>query len=143
MSLGNIVLFREQIKQSLENSQVTGIQPVFCVKEEEFREFEIAYNSMTDEFIKYKTMPIVVLDKITVQRGNIVLFSMVTLLAETMAKLTRTEPMKVLQKFNKTAKELIDSMSEEEMLDYLKKYGVISQETSIEDIHAQVKAENN
>ena len=143
MSLGDIFLLRQQIKQALENSQKTGMQPIFCVKEEELKDFNLACSSMTDEFIKYKTIPIVVLDKVTMQQGNALLFTMLTLLTETMAKLTRTEPVKLLQRFGRTAKELMESMSEAEMLEYLKKYGVVSQTTTLEDIHAQVNAENN
>ena len=143
MPLGDIVLIRQQIKRALEDSQKTGRPPILFVQEEDLKNFSFACSSMTDEFIKYNTMPIVVLDKVTVQRGNALLFTTLTLLAEAMAKLTRTKPTKVLQRFGQTAKELMDSMSEAGMLEYLKKYGVVSQTTTLEDVHAQVNAENN
>lgn len=119
-----IIYCKEIIRNTLATKPPTQC-PAFITEPELLESFITAVEEMSDEILSQKCIPLVFLDNNrTAQLLSSATLSFIvsTLLAETLAKITRQNPQKVLSCFVKTAGEMQDSMTQQELSEYYKKY---------------------
>ena len=121
-----IIYCKEIIRNTLATKPPTQC-PAFITEPELLESFITAVEEMSDEILAQKCIPLVFLDSDStpiqqLMDGATLSFLVSTLLAETLAKIGRKDPKKVLAQFVQSAAEMRTTMSQKELAEYLKKY---------------------
>ncbi|MCT7952834.1 hypothetical protein NG798_23825 [Ancylothrix sp. C2] len=115
-----IIKCKEIIKKILAQTPDNQI-PVFSIPSDLVSCFSIAAQEMMEEFKTRQAIPLIIVEDDSA-RGATQLFFTLTLLAETVGKMTRSEPKKIIKRFAKSAEEMLSSMTTSEVIDYCEKY---------------------
>jgi hypothetical protein len=82
---------------------------------------------MMAELFTRQTIPIIIANEDYLAEsamGATHIFFALTLMAETLAKISRKEPQKIIEQFAASAGEMLSSMSGQEIVEHCRKYGL-------------------
>ena len=121
-----IIYCKRRIRETLAKSPNNSL-PVFCPSADLMDSFVTASKEMIPELIARQIIPIIVANENYLAdsaRGVAHMFCTLTLLAETLSKISRKEPQKIIEQFASSAREMLLSMSQQEVIEYCRKYGL-------------------